>query len=56
MKVENFMMGLVILIFCLGLSVIIPDVLTIAGPQEELFRLGFLALGIFSFILSLVVE
>ncbi len=56
MRVENLMIGLVILVFCLGLSIIIPDVLTVAAGTEDIFRLGFGTLGLFAFVLSLVID
>ncbi len=56
MRVENLMIGLVILVFCLGLSIATPDVFSLSAGVEDLIQIGFGVLGLFSFIIATVLR
>ncbi len=50
MSIAKLFLGLILLIFCLALSIIAPSIFNFSSDVEELLQYGFLALGMFCMI------
>lgn len=50
MGIAKASLGLVAFIFCLAISLLVPDLFSYSTDIEEMIQYGFIALGIFSII------
>ncbi len=50
MGIASLFLGMILLLFCLAISIVIPDLFDFSSNVEELLQYGFLALGIFGMV------
>ncbi len=47
MTIVKLFLGLILLIFCLVISIITPDIFNFSNDVEDLLQAGFMSLGVF---------
>ena len=53
-SLQGIFLGIILLMFCLALSIATPDIFSFSSDVEELIQGGLVALGIFGLVIGIV--